>query len=93
MTDPRRTHAHKTLRKLELQGDPLCFNGCGRKAREIHHPHSIAQGGDPYADRNRVPLCRECHRAEALNPTFFYEKETSWQRSLPPSLVLALAVR
>lgn len=91
--DPRRTHRHKEQRKNELAGGPLCFKCSQRPAKEIHHIQPIAKGGHPYDPRNRVPLCRECHAQESINPTFYLERNTSWQKSLPHSLVLALEVR
>ena len=50
----------RKLRRLVLAGEPQC-RICGRAAQEVHHVHSIRDGGDPYDLDNLMPLCTSCH--------------------------------
>lgn len=51
----------------------MCFRCSVKKAVEIHHPWTIADGGPCFDPANRIPLCKQCHRLEQINPTFHYE--------------------
>ncbi|MEV4672675.1 hypothetical protein AB0K34_13555 [Actinomadura sp. NPDC049382] len=47
--------------------------GCGRLADDVHEPLTRARGGSITDPSNMVPLCRCCHDAVTLGPTWAYD--------------------
>ena len=72
--DPRKGWTHYKQRKTEITPETICAKCQIKPAQEVHHIHQIAAGGDPFDPRNRVPLCKACHRAEHKRPTFYLER-------------------
>ena len=50
------------IRRHILARDRYRCRGCGKTGvLEVHHRVSLADGGEPFAERNLLSLCLPCH--------------------------------